>query len=123
MLRGKNSPGTMPLDPPGNPGIAAPGGRAGEGLAMPGCAARPAVRTASPALRPAARQSACTGDDDLLAAVLYRMWALASGRPLPRNVRPDQLSEEELIGFWADDLSPAAGRHAARIPVLAGGRR
>jgi hypothetical protein len=51
------------------------------------------------------------------------MWALASGRALPRNVRPDQLSEEELIGFWADDLSPAAGRHAARIPVMAGGRR
>jgi hypothetical protein len=90
---------------------------------MSGYPARPAVCTVSPALRPGARQSACTGDDDLLAAVLFRMWALASGRSLPRNVRPDQLSEEELIGFWADDLSPAAGRHAAGIPVMAGGRR
>ncbi len=45
------------------------------------------------------------------------MRALESGRSLPRNVRLDQLSEEELIGFWADDLSPAAGHHAARIPV------
>lgn len=90
---------------------------------MSGYAARPAVRTASPAPGAGARPTACSGDDDLLAAVLFRMWALASGRPLPRNVRPDQLSEDELIGFWADDLSPAAGRHAARIPVVAGGMR
>jgi Lsr2 len=56
------------------------------------------------------------GDDDLLAAILIRMWALASGRPLPRKVRPEQLSEDELIAFWADDLSQAAGRHAASVP-------
>jgi hypothetical protein len=90
---------------------------------MPGYPASPVVRTASPASPPGVRQAPCTGDDDLLAAVLFRMWALASGRRLPRDVRPDQLTEEELIGFWADDLSPSVGRHAARIAVLAGGRR
>lgn len=92
-----------------------------EGLAMPGYPGRPAARSASQARRTGARKTVGAGDDDLLAAVLVRMWALASGRPLPRNVRPEQLSEEELIGFWADDLNPAAGRHAARIPVTAAG--
>jgi len=61
-------------------------------------------------------------DDDFLAAILVRMWALASGRPLPRNVRPEQLGTEELIAFWADDLSPAAGRHAAGVPGYDVGR-
>ena len=58
------------------------------------------------------------GDDDpgdeVLAAVLIRMWALASGRTLRRDVPPDQLSAEELIAFWADDMSQQAGRHARR---------
>jgi len=63
-----------------------------------------------------------TDEDDFLAAILIRMWALASGRPLPRNVRPEQLSTEELIAFWADDLSPAAGRHAAGVPSYDVGR-
>jgi hypothetical protein len=40
-------------------------------------------------------------DDDLLANMLISMWALASGRFLRRGVRPDQLSKEELIEFWA----------------------
>ncbi|MGH3279816.1 MAG: hypothetical protein ACRDNW_11865 [Trebonia sp.] len=51
-------------------------------------------------------------DDELLAAVLIRMWTLASGRTLRRDVPPDQLSTEELIAFWADDMTPPAGRHA-----------
>jgi hypothetical protein len=55
-------------------------------------------------------------EDDVLAAILIRMRELASGRELPRNVPPDQLSREELIAFWADDLSRAGRRHAARIP-------
>lgn len=55
-------------------------------------------------------------EDDLLAAVLIRIWELASGRELPRDVPLDQLGKEELIAFWADDPSRAAGRHAARIP-------
>jgi hypothetical protein len=50
--------------------------------------------------------------DEVLAAVLIRMWALASGRTLRSDVPPDQLSEEELIAFWADDMTPQAGRHA-----------
>lgn len=57
-----------------------------------------------------------TAEDATLAATLIRMWELASGRKLPRNVPPDQLSAEELIAFWADDLSRAVGRHAAHIP-------
>jgi hypothetical protein len=50
--------------------------------------------------------------DEFLAAVLIRMWALASGRILRRDVPPDQLSVEELIDFWADDMTPPSGRHA-----------
>jgi hypothetical protein len=52
-------------------------------------------------------------DEDVLAGILICMWALASGRFLSRGVRPDQLSEDELINFWADDFTPAVGRHAA----------
>jgi hypothetical protein len=53
--------------------------------------------------------------DDLAAALLFRMWALASGRPLPSGP-PARLSAEQLIAFWADDMiSLPAGRHALRI--------
>jgi hypothetical protein len=83
---------------------------------MPAHPVRPAARAASLARRGGLRGFPDTADDDLLAAIFVRMWALASGRPLPRNVRPDELSEEELIAFWADDRSRAAGRHAARMP-------
>jgi hypothetical protein len=55
-------------------------------------------------------------EDDLLAAVLVRVWELASGHELPRDVPLDQLTNDELIAFWADDPSRTAGRHAARIP-------
>lgn len=65
-----------------------------------------------------AEKPADAGDDSLLAAMYMRMWALASGRPLPRNVPPGELTEEELVSFWADDFRPAAGRHTA-----AGGKR
>jgi hypothetical protein len=83
---------------------------------MPTHPVRPAARAASLARRSGLRQFPDAADDDLLAAIFVRMWALASGRVLPRNVRPDELSEEELIAFWADDPSRAAGRHAARMP-------
>jgi len=79
--------------------------------------ARPASRNAWSARRFASRRSPRTADDDFLANLLVRMWELESGHSLPRNVRPDQLSEEELIGFWADDLEPAAGHHAAQAPA------
>lgn len=62
---------------------------------------------------PAPPTGACQDDaDDFLAALLIRMWTLASGRSLPRDVPPGQLTEEELISFWADDMSLTAGRHA-----------
>jgi hypothetical protein len=66
---------------------------------------------------PAGRQpapEACLNDPDdrLLAAVLIRMWALASGRSLRTDVPPCQLSSEELIAFWADDMNMPTGRHA-----------
>jgi hypothetical protein len=51
-----------------------------------------------------------------MAALLMRMWALASGHRLP-DESPDQLSEEELIEFWADDLRLGSGRHASHPPV------
>jgi hypothetical protein len=57
--------------------------------------------------------SRATDDDDLIADLLISMWALASGRFLRRGVRPEQLSKEELIDFWADDLAPVLGRTAA----------
>lgn len=60
------------------------------------------------------------GDDEFLARLLVGMWAIASGRTLRSGVRPEQLSPEELIRFWADDLTPAGGRHAC--PADAGGR-
>jgi hypothetical protein len=54
-----------------------------------------------------------SGDDEYTAGLLIRMWALVSGRILRSDIRPEQLSSEELIAFWADDLTTAAsGRHA-----------
>jgi hypothetical protein len=55
-------------------------------------------------------------DDELLAALYVRMWIVATGRSLPRDVPPDQLTTEELISFWGDELYPAPGRHAAPAP-------
>ena len=74
-----------------------------------GGTARPPSRPAGPGTQPDG-----PGDpsDEVLAAVLIRMWALASGRTLRSDVSPDQLSAEELIAFWADDMTPTAGRHA-----------
>lgn len=53
--------------------------------------------------------------DKLLAALLIRMWTLASGRTLRSDVPPGQLSPEELITFWADDLTRPTGRHALAV--------
>jgi hypothetical protein len=49
-------------------------------------------------------------DDDLLAFLYISMWELASGRELPRGVTVGELSTDELIEFWADDLVAGSGR-------------
>lgn len=71
----------------------------------------------------AAEPADLAADDDVLAAMYVRMWSLASGRRLPSDTEPGQLSVEELIAFWADDLSPTPGRHAARDASTAGAAR
>ncbi len=52
---------------------------------------------------PCPRPSWQSTDEDLLACILIHTWALATGRVLRSDVPPAQLSEEELIAFWADD--------------------
>lgn len=69
--------------------------------------------------RAAVGKSSGAADDSLLATLYMRMWAMTSGRELPRDVPPGELTEEELVSFWADDFMPATGRHAA----AAGGQR
>jgi len=66
---------------------------------------------------PAPWSAAQPTDDDTLAAIYIRMWSLATGRRLEPSVRPEDLTASELIDFWADDLSPAPGRHAAQDPL------
>jgi hypothetical protein len=83
---------------------------------MPGRRAHLLARAVSSARTDGSRAYPDTAADETLAATLISMWELASGRRLPRHVPPDQLSTEELIAFWADDLSRAVGRHAAQIP-------
>jgi hypothetical protein len=90
-------------------------------------AAGPGRRSAHQRLTPSIGEDAAgcarTGDvlasdDEQLARMLVLMWSLASGRRLDPGVRPEQLSREELIAFWADDLVLASGRHA-RVPERA----
>jgi hypothetical protein len=45
-------------------------------------------------------------EDDLLTQVLITSWSLASGRTLRAGVKPQSLSADELIDFWADDFWP-----------------
>lgn len=49
-------------------------------------------------------------DDELIAYMLIRIWALMTGRSMRRDVSPDRLSEDELIDFWADPLIEQEGR-------------
>lgn len=49
-------------------------------------------------------------DDDLVARLLVDTWTLTTGRVLRSDVPPQDLTEQELIEFWADDhFEPAAG--------------
>ncbi|HEU5157773.1 MAG TPA: hypothetical protein VFU43_12330 [Streptosporangiaceae bacterium] len=45
-----------------------------------------------------------TAEQALLALTLITTWALATGRRLRADVPPEQLTEAELIDFWADPL-------------------
>jgi hypothetical protein len=42
-------------------------------------------------------------DDELLARLLIDTWTLTTGRMLRSDVPPQELTEQELIVFWADD--------------------
>ena len=43
-------------------------------------------------------------DDELIARLLIHTWTLTTGKTLRSDVPPHELSEDELIGFWSDDL-------------------
>jgi hypothetical protein len=50
-------------------------------------------------------------NDDLVAFLLINTWAVATSRRLRSDVPPSELTERELIDFWADDhLWPALPR-------------
>ena len=42
-------------------------------------------------------------NDDVVAFLLISTWSLATGRWLRSDVSPGELTESELIEFWADD--------------------
>jgi hypothetical protein len=42
-------------------------------------------------------------DDELLTMLYVGTWMLRTGRVLRQDIPPHELSEEELIAFWADD--------------------
>jgi hypothetical protein len=52
--------------------------------------------------------------DDLLAFLLIHTWTLITGRELRSDVPPTELSEEELIAFWADDHVALLTRRRSR---------
>lgn len=61
----------------------------------------------APAVAPAgsSRSSADSpAEQALLALTLITTWALTTGRTLRPGVSLDQLTEDELIEFWADPL-------------------
>ena len=44
-------------------------------------------------------------DDELIARLLIHTWTLTTGKTLRGDVPPHELTEEELIDFWSDDVS------------------
>jgi hypothetical protein len=42
-------------------------------------------------------------DDELLARLLIHTWTLTTGRMLRSDVPIQELTEQELIDFWAED--------------------
>jgi hypothetical protein len=64
--------------------------------------------------------------DELLGFLLISTWSLTTGRQLRCDVPPEELTEQELIDFWADDqLWPAigVGRSLCAVPVNLRGKR
>ncbi len=64
------------------------------------------------------------GEDAVLASILINTWTLATGRVLRSDVPPDELSQDELIAFWADDHLTDQGQEpllAASAQKRAGG--
>jgi len=64
--------------------------------------------------------------DELLSFLLISTWSLTTGRQLRCDVPPGELTEQELIDFWADDhLWPALGveRSLCAVPVNPRGER
>jgi len=57
----------------------------------------------APAVAPAGSSNS-PAEQALLALTLITTWALATGRTLRSDVSPGQLTENELIEFWADPL-------------------
>lgn len=43
-------------------------------------------------------------DDEIIGHLLIDTWSLITGRVLRSDVPPQELSADELIEFWADDL-------------------
>lgn len=56
-----------------------------------------------PAVAPGGSSSS-PAEQDLLARTLITTWALATGRTMRAGVPPGELTEDELIEFWADPL-------------------
>jgi hypothetical protein len=50
-----------------------------------------------------------SSDDELLAHLLIHTWMLITGRMLRSDIPPQDLTEQELIEFWAD-MGITAGR-------------
>src|SRR6266508_1076071 len=68
-------------------------------------------------VRPA-RTPGCwhNGEDAALASILIHTWTLATGRVLRSEVPPDELSQDELIAFWADDHIRDQGQEPLLAP-------
>ncbi len=55
-------------------------------------------------------------EDDLLAFLLISTWMLITGRTLRSDVPPGQLSESELIEFWADGAAAGGAGPGTQEP-------
>jgi hypothetical protein len=58
-------------------------------------------------------------NDDFVAFLLIATWTLVTGRELRSDVPPGELTEQELVDFWADDHLWPADTWNDRYPVPA----